>query len=77
MSSKYAPVPRNYFCKTCGKYNDHWIMDCELLTQYINTKNAYNKIWGNKETRQLNNKTCAATLNNNNVCQFTLILLLK
>eukprot|EP01083_Nonionella_stella_P162842 534984_1 len=26
-----APIPSNYFCKSCGLEAHHWIMDCSLL----------------------------------------------
>ena len=39
LQQQRAPIPRNYFCKSCGLGGHHWIMDCSLLTFYHAARN--------------------------------------
>ena len=38
-----APIPANYFCKSCGLEAHHWIMDCSALTIFHATKKLFEK----------------------------------
>eukprot|EP01084_Bolivina_argentea_P036955 68316_1 len=50
-----APIPSNYFCKSCGLSAHHWIMDCSLLSIFHAAKKLLNNNLKREEI-ELNNK---------------------